>query len=49
MREPLARKYPHQPGVPFGIAAGIFQGVLLLSLLACDTLVQYRLRWSRAP
>ncbi len=28
---------------------GIFQGVLLLSLLACDTLVQYRLRWSRAP
>jgi len=29
--------------------AGVFQGVLLFSLLACDTLIQYRVRWSRAP
>lgn len=33
-------------GLPAALT-GIFQGVLLLSLLACDTLVQYRLRWSR--
>jgi simple sugar transport system permease protein len=33
-------------GLPSALT-GIFQGVLLLSLLACDTLVQYRLRWSR--
>jgi ABC-type uncharacterized transport system permease subunit len=26
---------------------GVFQGVLLFSLLACDTLIQYRLRWRR--
>jgi ABC-type uncharacterized transport system permease subunit len=28
---------------------GVFQGVLLFSLLACDTLVNNRLRWRRAP
>jgi len=33
-------------GLPSALT-GIFQGVLLLSLLACDTLVQYRPRWSR--
>lgn len=27
---------------------GVFQGVLLFSLLACDTLIQYRPRWRRA-
>jgi general nucleoside transport system permease protein len=32
-------------GMPSALA-GIFQGVLLLSLLACDTLIQYRPRWS---
>jgi ABC-type uncharacterized transport system permease subunit len=31
-------------GLPSAIS-GLFQGVLLLSLLACDTLVQYRVRW----
>ena len=35
-------------GLPSALT-GIFQGVLLLSVLACDTLVQYRLRWSRDP
>jgi general nucleoside transport system permease protein len=33
-------------GLPSALT-GIFQGVLLLSLLACDTLVQFRPRWSR--
>jgi ABC-type uncharacterized transport system permease subunit len=32
-------------GLPSALS-GVFQGVLLLSLLACDTLVQHRLRWS---
>ncbi|MBK9519599.1 MAG: ABC transporter permease [Anaeromyxobacter sp.] len=32
-------------GLPSALT-GIFQGVLLLALLACDTLVQYRPRWS---
>lgn len=33
-------------GLPAAVS-GVFQGVLLFSLLACDTLVQYRVRWSR--
>jgi len=24
---------------------GVFQGLLLFTLLACDTLMQYRVRW----
>jgi len=32
-------------GLPAALT-GVFQGVLLVSLLACDTLIQYRLRWS---
>ncbi len=32
-------------GLPAAIT-GVFQGVLLLSLLACDTLINYRPRWS---
>jgi len=35
-------------GLPSALA-GVFQGVLLLSLLACDTLIHYRPRWSRTP
>ena len=31
-------------GLPKSIT-GVFQGLLLFSLLACDTLVAYRLRW----
>jgi len=27
--------------------SGVFQGVLLIALLACDTFIQYRLRWDR--
>ncbi|MCK7490496.1 MAG: hypothetical protein MZW92_00850 [Comamonadaceae bacterium] len=27
---------------------GVFQGLLLFTLLACDTLIHYRMRWSRA-
>ena len=34
-------------GLPSALT-GVFQGVLLFSLLACDTLIQYRLRWARA-
>jgi simple sugar transport system permease protein len=35
-------------GLPSALT-GVFQGVLLFSLLACDTLIQYRLTWrSRA-
>ena len=34
-------------GLPSALT-GVFQGVLLLSLLACDTLIQYRVRWRRA-
>jgi simple sugar transport system permease protein len=33
-------------GLPSALS-GVFQGVLLFSLLACDTLIQYRIRWSR--
>ncbi len=32
-------------GLPAALA-GVFQGVLLLSILACDTLVQFRPRWT---
>jgi simple sugar transport system permease protein len=32
-------------GLPKSIT-GVFQGLLLFSLLACDTLVNYKLRWS---
>jgi simple sugar transport system permease protein len=34
-------------GLPSALA-GVFQGVLLLSLLACDTLIQYRPGWRLA-
>jgi simple sugar transport system permease protein len=35
-------------GLPKSIT-GVFQGLLLFTLLACDTLMQYRVRWvSRA-
>jgi len=33
-------------GLPKSLT-GVFQGLLLFSLLACDTLVNYRLRWVR--
>ncbi|MFL5274396.1 MAG: ABC transporter permease [Anaeromyxobacteraceae bacterium] len=32
-------------GLPSAVS-GVFQGVLLLSLLACDTLIHYRPRWT---
>ncbi len=32
-------------GLPSALT-GVFQGVLLLALLGCDTLINYRLRWS---
>ncbi len=32
-------------GLPAAIT-GVFQGVLLLSLLGCDTLILYRPRWT---
>lgn len=35
-------------GLPSALA-GVFQGVLLLSLLGCDVLVHHRLRWRSAP
>ncbi len=34
-------------GLPKSIT-GVFQGLLLFALLACDTLMVYRLRWARA-
>jgi len=34
-------------GLPKSIT-GVFQGLLLFTLLACDTLIHYRLRWARA-
>ncbi|MDE2080943.1 MAG: ABC transporter permease [Burkholderiales bacterium] len=34
-------------GLPKALT-GVFQGLLLFSLLACDTLIVYRLRWRRA-
>ena len=35
-------------GLPNALT-GVFQGLLLFLLLACDTLVNYRLRWQAAP
>ena len=32
-------------GLPNSLS-GVFQGVLLFSLLACDTFILYRLRWT---
>jgi simple sugar transport system permease protein len=34
-------------GLPKAIT-GVFQGMLLFCLLACDTLIAHRLRWGRA-
>jgi ABC-type uncharacterized transport system permease subunit len=34
-------------GLPKSLT-GVFQGLLLFSLLACDTLIHYRIRWSPA-
>jgi simple sugar transport system permease protein len=34
-------------GLPKSLT-GVFQGLLLFSLLACDTLIAYRVRWVRA-
>ncbi len=31
-------------GLPRSLT-GVFQGLLLFTLLACDTLMQYKLRW----
>ena len=28
---------------------GVFQGLLLFALLACDTLIHYRIRWAAPP
>lgn len=33
-------------GLPSAIT-GVFQGMLLFALLACDVLIQYKLRWSK--
>ena len=33
-------------GLPKSIT-GVFQGLLLFSLLACDTLVAYRIQWRK--
>lgn len=35
-------------GLPKSLT-GVFQGLLLFTLLACDTLIAYRIRWVRAP
>ncbi|HEX6363692.1 MAG TPA: ABC transporter permease, partial [Albitalea sp.] len=35
-------------GLPKSLT-GVFQGLLLFTLLACDTLIVYRLRWKAAP
>jgi ABC-type uncharacterized transport system permease subunit len=35
-------------GLPKSLT-GVFQGLLLFSLLACDTLIAYRVRWLRSP
>ncbi|HEX5806848.1 MAG TPA: ABC transporter permease [Macromonas sp.] len=35
-------------GLPKSIT-GVFQGLLLFALLACDTLIAYRLQWRRSP
>jgi simple sugar transport system permease protein len=33
-------------GLPKSLT-GVFQGLLLFTLLACDTLIVYRIRWQR--
>ena len=35
-------------GLPKSLT-GVFQGLLLFTLLACDTLIHYRIRWRHAP
>ena len=35
-------------GLPKALT-GVFQGLLLFTLLACDTLIAYRIRWSAKP
>jgi simple sugar transport system permease protein len=35
-------------GLPKSLT-GVFQGMLLFTLLACDTLIVYRIRWQRSP
>jgi simple sugar transport system permease protein len=35
-------------GLPKSLT-GVFQGMLLFTLLACDTLIVYRIRWQRTP
>ncbi|HJV60761.1 MAG TPA: ABC transporter permease [Albitalea sp.] len=35
-------------GLPKSLT-GVFQGLLLFTLLACDTLIVYRVRWRRSP
>ena len=35
-------------GLPKSLT-GVFQGLLLFTLLACDTLIHYRIRWASAP
>ena len=35
-------------GLPKSLT-GVFQGLLLFTLLACDTLIVFRLRWQAAP
>ena len=35
-------------GLPKSLT-GVFQGLLLFTLLACDTLINYRIQWQRAP
>ncbi|GAP36210.1 ABC transporter permease [Piscinibacter sakaiensis] len=35
-------------GLPKSLT-GVFQGLLLFTLLACDTLITYRVRWKKAP
>ena len=35
-------------GLPKALT-GVFQGMLLFTLLACDTLIVYRIRWRRVP
>jgi simple sugar transport system permease protein len=35
-------------GLPKSLT-GVFQGLLLFTLLACDTLMVYRIRWVRTP
>jgi simple sugar transport system permease protein len=34
-------------GLPKSLT-GVFQGLLLFTLLACDTLIYYRIRWQAA-